>query len=246
MSIKPRITVNRILIVCFLGLLLVGCADLFAPGLQEATDRLTVDLQTVSEGQHGLAAMVNEGQVLFNAKLDEAKASIETINFRSEEDKQGASELLASLDKQFSEFTEAAAAEAGKVDNTVEKLAGDVKTVIDDLAAANTPAEGISVLGKYLVPFLGPYAPVGEVALALFGLGGTARVSRKRGETRGITEVAAPIENARNTDLEDELKAKDPSRKYIVFDANLTKPQFDGNGVKAIIDSFSSLANRSN
>lgn len=239
-----RRTINKILAVAFMALILVGCADLFAPGLRQATEQLTIDFENTSTAQLDLTKLVNEGQLVLVDKIEDAKASIETINFRSEEDKAGAVAMIALLEGKVTSFFDKVGEEAGKLDTKVATLFEETKPVLEAFAEADTPAEGLSVLAQFLTPMLGPYAPIGELALGLLGLGGTHRVSRRRGETRGITEVAAPIEKARNREIEDKLKIEDPSRKYIVFDAGLTKSVFDSNGVKSIISSFGSLANR--
>jgi hypothetical protein len=234
---------NRIitytLITFFSILLMVGCADFFAPGLREATEQLETDVANVASEQGGLTRLISEGQELLQSKLDEAKASIETINFRSEEDRAGAEALLASLETKLGDFSTAAGERASALDGRIGELFADTQAARDALAAADTPGAAISVLGKMLVPFLGPYAPVGEIALALLGLGGTARVSSRRAKTSAATGILAPIEKARMKHLEEKLAIDDPTRKFIVFDSAVTKPVFDANGAKAIIDSFS-------
>jgi len=157
-----RRTANTILAACFLVLVLVGCADLFAPGLREATESLTLDFQQVSEDQIDLSALVNEGQLVLQGKLDEAKASIETIAFTSEEDKEGATAILASLESKMTSFFDKTGEEAGKLDAKITTLFEDTKPVLQAFAEADTPAEGVSVLAHFLTPMLGPYAPIGD------------------------------------------------------------------------------------
>lgn len=232
-------------IVLFSTLLIVGCADFFAPGLREATEQLTSDVEAVATEQGGLTALISEGQELLQSKIDEAKASIETINFRSEEDKAGAVAILASLEAKVSEVGDAATAAVSGLDGRIEELFSDTQGVRDELAAADTPGAALSVLGELLVPYLGPYAAVAEIGLGLLGLGGAGRYVNRRAKTKGATSVLAPIEKARNRALETKLTADDPAgRKFIVFDTLLTKPVFEANGAGAIIDSFRGLADK--
>lgn len=233
-------------IVFFSILLVAGCADFFAPGLREATEQLTTDVEAVATEQGGLTALINEGREVLESQIDAAKASIETINFRSEEDKAGAVAMLASLETTVNEAGEAATAAVAGFDAKVNKLIGDAQVVADDFAAADTPGAALSVFGELLTPLLGPYAPLADIALGIIGIGGTARVTGRRGKKQGATSVLAPIEKARNRHLEAKLKADDPAgRHFIVFDTLLTKPVFDTNGAGAIIDSFSGLAEKS-
>ena len=233
-----RMIMKFVFLSFFSAVLIVGCADFFAPGLRERTETLASQVENVAVEQGGLTALVNEGQAVLQQKIEEAKASIDRINFRSEEDEEGARAMLASLEGKLADFTLAATERTSALDSKVADLFADTQAARDALAAADTPGAALSVLGQMLVPFLGPYAPVGEIALALLGLGGTARVTSRRGKTSGATSVLAPIEKARMKNLEDQLAANDPTRKFIVFDAGVTSPAFAANGAKSIIDGF--------
>lgn len=238
------------LIAFFSTLLIAGCQqgvreamqDIFAPGLREATEELTADVEAVATDQGGLATLINEGREVLESQIEAAKASIETINFRSEEDKEGAVAMLASLEAKVNKVGDAATAAVSGFDAKVNKLIVDAQGVAADFAAADSTGAALSVFGELLLPILGPYAPLADVALGILGIGGTARVVGRRAKTKGATSVLAPIEKARNKALEAKLNADDPSRKFIVFDAGLTQPVFDANGAGAIIDSFRGLA----
>ena len=233
-----RMIMKFVFLSFFSAVLIVGCADFFAPGLRETTEQLTTDVETVITEQGGLTTLIDEGRRALELQIEAAKASIETINFRSEEDKAGAVAVIALLEAKVEEAGEAATAAVAGFDAKVNKLIGDAQGMAEEFAAADTPGAALSVLGQMLVPFLGPYAPVGEIALALLGLGGTARVTSRRGKTSGATSVLVPIEKARMKNLEDQLAANDPTRKFIVFDAGVTSPAFAANGAKSIIDGF--------
>ena len=145
-------------LVFFFTLVVAGCADFFAPGLREATEQLTTDVEAVATEQGGLATLINEGREVLESQIEAAKASIDTINFRSEEDKAGAVAMLASLRATVDEAGEAATAAVAGYDAKINKLIGDAQVVADDLAAADTPGAALSVFGKFLTPMLGPYA----------------------------------------------------------------------------------------
>ena len=232
-------------ILFFSLLLIAGCADFFAPGLREATEQLTTDVEAVAIEQGGLTTLLNEGKQAVQDKIDEVKANIETMTFRSEEDKAGATAMLASLETQVTDLTNRATSAVSGFDDKVNKLIVDAQGVADDFEAADTPGAALSVFGEMLIPFLGPYAPVAEIGLGLLGLGGAGRAVNKRAKKSGATSVLAPIEKARNLVLEAKLKADDPAgRHFVVFDTLLTKPVFDANGAGAIIDSFRGLADK--
>ncbi len=236
---------NGLLLAVFLTIFIAGCADFFAPGLRQATEQLTANVEEVAAEQSGMTALINEGQAALTGLIDEARAGIETINFRSEEDRVGAEGVLALLEGKVDEAHAAATAISTGFDAKVNKLLEDSQAIRDDFADADTPGAALSVFGELLIPFLGPYAPVAEIGLSLLGLGGAARQVNRRAKTKGATSVLAPIEKARNLDLEAKLKADDPAgRQFIVFDTLLTKPVFDANGAGTIIDSFRGLADK--
>lgn len=232
-------------IVFFSLLLIAGCADFFAPGLREATETLTANVEEVAAEQGGITTLINDGQAALQGLIDETRANMETLTFRTEADRIGSEAMLASLETSVGEAHDAATAITAGFDAKVNQLVEESQAVADRLADADTPGAALSVFGELLIPFLGPYAPVAEIGLSLLGLGGAGRAVNKRAKKNGATSVLAPIEKARNLDLEAKLTADDPAgRQFIVFDTLLTKPVFDANGAGAIIDSFRGLAEK--
>ena len=236
---------NGLLLAVFFTIFIAGCADFFAPGLRQATEQLTANVEEVAVEQGSITALINDGQAALQGMIDEARASIETINFRSEEDRVDAEGVLALLEGRVDEAHAAATVVTTGFDAKVNKLIVDAQGIAEDFADTDSTGAALSVFGELLLPILGPYAPLADVALGILGIGGTARVVGRRAKTKGATSVLAPIEKARNLDLEAKLKADDPAgRQFIVFDTLLTKPVFDANGAGAIIDSFRGLADK--
>lgn len=233
---RTRSFINTALLALFSTMVIVGCADLFAPGLTEATDTLTANVEAVASEQAGLTTLVNDGRAELQGLIDEARASIETISFRSEEDRAGAEAMLGMLEGKVDRAHSAVAEVVSGFDDKVAKLLTEAQAVAADVAAADSPGEAISVIGQMLIPFLGPYAPLGEVALGLLGLGGVGRMANRRGVATGAGKVAAPIENARRRDLEAAVNETGRG-EFIVFDKILSRKLHGSNGIKAVIDS---------
>ena len=246
---KRSHTMKRIAIYALLAFfsitLIVGCADFFAPGMREAVKTVETNVAEVAQEQGVITSLVKDGQTALQSRLDEMRAGIETMAFRTEEDRTGVEAMFASYQSDLDKFGGAVTEVTSGLDEKIATYYTQAQKVAADFEEADTPSAALSVFGEMLLPFLGPYAPVGEIGLSLLGLFGAGRTVNKRAKTNGATSVLAPIERARDRDLEAKLTSEDAAgRKFVVFDTLRTQPVFDANGAGAIIESFKGLADK--
>lgn len=233
-----RVT-NALLILVGSGLVLVGCEGMgmFGPS---GIDMLEERIGGIADAQGGLSSFVESGNTAMQEQLDKMTASLETINFRTEEDRKGAMGMIATVQATFDEFKGSVAEHATSVDEKVGKLWDDAK----ELREAETPGEALTAVGRLLVPFLGPYAPAGELVLGLLGIGvGVRRANKKiksasvAGVKDGAQRVAGPIKRARRKDLEANLSVAENGSKFVVYDKAVATEGHGMNGIKAAWDS---------
>ena len=139
-----RVT-NALLILVGSGLVLVGCEGMgmFGPS---GIDMLEERIGGIADAQGGLSSFVESGNTAMQEQLDKMTASLETINFRTEEDRKGAMGMIATVQATFDEFKGSVAEHATSVDEKVGKLWDDAKELFRGMFAIADEFE-VAVVG---------------------------------------------------------------------------------------------------